>query len=623
MPQVAITSPAGGRTVTGVVTIAGTASDNIGVSSVEIMVDDDGYSLTDGTTTWSKAIDTSGWEKGSWHRIKVRAIDESGNGNIDIIGLKKKGGKGLEEISWGNESKFIEETIDILYDNENDNTDATTEIYPGNCDGSKNVYLSTRISSQTTDSQINFVNSHYGAVMTSLLDSQVREKIQGPLLFLYRSIQGTWTDFNQFDWNHINANENMFCHNTSSGNPHPNNRILTICNSWLMDGNDLVDENDSNALNHWINYYALTASEQVHSSDYDGLFIDSASHALQPGFFYGLLPDDHSDDSWRDGRYAALEFIKSYLPDKIVVFNGLHGGNGAEHSLTLTDGGLWETFAFRPSTSTYQGKEKWTEAIELTQRNKDESSIAISSKKNNLINDIQSRMFILSSYLLVSNQNVYLTMIDLNYDEFKSIYYYPEYELELGAPLNNYTVDNNGVYRRDFEKGIALVNPSDTESLSYTLDKKYHKVIPVGGGVLQDDGTCNGFLNYEFVEDEIILSPISGVVLLNEDQINLTINIEKPKGNRLYVFNRAMMPLKNTIILGKITIQTEVHSINDMDRVEFYIDDVLKSTDDELPYEWTWNKFAMGNHEVKVVAYDGDGNEAAEKIEVKIFNLGV
>jgi hypothetical protein len=103
---------------------------------------------------------------------------------------------------------------------------------------------------------------------------------------------------------------------------------------------------------------------------------------------------------------------------------------------------------------------------------------------------------------------------------------------------------------------------------------------------------------------------------------NLTVNIEKPKENHFYMFNRAIMPLKNTIILGKITIRAEVYSINDLDRVEFYIDDVLKNTDMDSPYEWLWDEKAIGNHEVTVVAYGKGENESAEKIEVKIFNFG-
>ncbi len=60
------------------------------------------YELADGTTSWEKTIDTSNWKRGSWHRIKVLAIDESGNGDIDIIGLWKFGlfDRYSKQIEW-------------------------------------------------------------------------------------------------------------------------------------------------------------------------------------------------------------------------------------------------------------------------------------------------------------------------------------------------------------------------------------------------------------------------------------------------------------------------------------------------------------------------------------------
>jgi len=380
--------------------------------------------------------------------------------------------------------------------------------YPGVHQESKNVYLATRIPVKT-QAQIDFVNGHYDYVMTSVLSVELREKIQGPRLFLYRSIQGTWTNFKQFDWDHIDSNENMFCH-------HKDSRIKTIWTSWLMDGSDLVEKTAPDALNHWVNYYAATASDQVNSFNYDGLFIDSATHNLWSGAVYNFMPDNYSSVKWREGRYRALEFIKSYFPDRIVIFNGLHSGNGAEHSLALTDGGLWETFAFRSETGKYQGEDKWKKAIELAERNKEDKYIGITSKKPNLIADLQSRIFILASYLLVGNQNVALTMIDMNYDQLKSIYYFPEYEIDLGVPLSNFSFNEQNLYERKFEKGLVLVNPNDTESYIYYLDRKYYRVIPIGGGLLQEDGTCEGSLTYESVDNEIVLSPISGIVLINK-----------------------------------------------------------------------------------------------------------
>ncbi len=141
-----------------------------------------------------------------------------------------------------------------------------------------------------------------------------------------------------------------------------------------------------------------------------------------------------------------------------------------ENSLKLTDGGVWETFAFKASDDGYAGEGKWREAIELVERNKGEK---------------------------------------LN------IYYYPEYEIDLGVPLGRYTVNDEGIYERKFEKGMVLVNPSDTESYTYSLDKGYNNVIPVGGGVLPKHGVPDGYLTYESMNDVLILPPVSGVVLLD------------------------------------------------------------------------------------------------------------
>ncbi len=90
-----------------------------------------------------------------------------------------------------------------------------------------------------------------------------------------------------------------------------------------MNPNDLVDRDAYDALDHWVNYYALTASEQVNNFDYEGLFIDSAGHRLWSGAVYGMLPEGYNNVNWRKDRSEALKFIKSYLPDKMVIFNGL------------------------------------------------------------------------------------------------------------------------------------------------------------------------------------------------------------------------------------------------------------------------------------------------------------
>jgi len=378
-------------------------------------------------------------------------------------------------------------------------TPATSEI--------RNFVVGTRISFRASEAQIDFVNSHYDYVMTPFLGQEIRDKIQGPQLILYRSIQGTWTDFDQFDWEHINANENMFCH-------HQGDRILTIWNSWLMDPNDMVDADDPDALNHWINYYAVTAANQVYQYDYDGLFIDSAGHKLGAGAVNGKMPDDYDAERWRQGRTVSLQFIKSHLPDRSVVFNGLHSEGGAEESLAYTDGGMWEVFAFKPSTGAYYGAEKWQDVIELVERNSEDRTIVLVTKEQpGLTDDIQKRTFIVASYLLVSNQNVILSMTDLDYDKFSTIQYYPEYDLNLGEPLGDYAINEQGLFVRQFEAGIVLVNPGESETLTFAPDGDYGRVVPIGGGMVSQDGTWEGSITYEAVGDEIEIPPMSGMVL--------------------------------------------------------------------------------------------------------------
>ncbi|MCD6411971.1 MAG: hypothetical protein J7L20_06080, partial [Thermoplasmata archaeon] len=54
-----------------------------------------------------------------------------------------------------------------------------------------------------------------------------------------------------------------------------------------------------------------------------------------------------------------------------------------------------------------------------------------------------------------------------------------------------------------------------------------------------------------------------------------------------------------------------------------YIDDVLRFTDHNEPYSWLWSEFAIGWHEIKVIAYDNKGNKAEDRINVIALNLEV
>jgi hypothetical protein len=77
-PSISITAPTGGSTVTGSVTVSGTATDDVGVAAVAVSIDAGPYSGASGAASWSIELDTAIYANGT-HTINARATDTSGN----------------------------------------------------------------------------------------------------------------------------------------------------------------------------------------------------------------------------------------------------------------------------------------------------------------------------------------------------------------------------------------------------------------------------------------------------------------------------------------------------------------------------------------------------------------
>jgi hypothetical protein len=76
-PSVAITSPSSGATVSGTVTISGTAAADVGLRRVEVLVDSGAPQTASGTSLWTLALDTRAWPNGP-HTVVARAVDTVG-----------------------------------------------------------------------------------------------------------------------------------------------------------------------------------------------------------------------------------------------------------------------------------------------------------------------------------------------------------------------------------------------------------------------------------------------------------------------------------------------------------------------------------------------------------------
>jgi len=99
-PTVKITSPNNGKTVVGVITILGTASDEDGsIANVEIRIDNGDWEDATGTNSWSYDWDTETVNDGE-HTIKARSWDGKDYSSITTITVtvdneEDKGGGGI------------------------------------------------------------------------------------------------------------------------------------------------------------------------------------------------------------------------------------------------------------------------------------------------------------------------------------------------------------------------------------------------------------------------------------------------------------------------------------------------------------------------------------------------
>ncbi|MBE3137059.1 MAG: hypothetical protein IMZ43_06670 [Thermoplasmata archaeon] len=104
--------------------------------------------------------------------------------------------------------------------------------------------------------------------------------------------------------------------------------------------------------------------------------------------------------------------------------------------------------------------------------------------------------------------------------------------------------------------------------------------------------------------------------LAGDDTIPPVVEIIKPI-NAIYIFNKPILPFRMPVVVQLITIEVNASdNQSGIDRVEFYIDGVLKGNDSSAPYSYDWNEIRSGKRTIKVTAYDNAGNIASAEILV-------
>jgi hypothetical protein len=287
------------------------------------------------------------------------------------------------------------------------------------------------------------------------------------------------------DYPTVTQHETWFWHNTQ------NQRVASTADQKL-----LMDIGDPGFQSYW----ESSLVSQVEAGDYDGIFFDSASPAL-------LQAEVGNQDSRlaatgaKDSQIAELgnrSFIQAWEAWMTTLNTNLANQgiplipntsafvtSWDDTNYGLTAGAFVEGFA-DPTWATSDWKASTNELLSLAAAHK----ILILQNYLSSTDDVAKRMYYLGNYLLVKGDKTYL-----DYFAAGPFEWYPEWKLDLGAPTKTgATVDDlasGSVYRRDYEKGVVLVNPTGA-SADVTLGGTFQGVTPNGGGTVDANGTEPG-----------------------------------------------------------------------------------------------------------------------------------
>jgi len=147
---------------------------------------------------------------------------------------------------------------------------------------------------------------------------------------------------------------------------------------------------------------------------------------------------------------------------------------------------------------------------------------------------------------------------------------------------------------------------------------------PIHGGNMGKEATrlsFGKFKVYDSLAPEFQTYETIVKLAKNKTEGNPLVYVERPR-NHLYVFDEEIIHLRVPLIIGKITVMVDAYDKDEIDRVEFYVNNILKSIDYDEPYSWLWNEFAMGRYKIRVIAYDNLGEEGGDEIDIIVFNWG-
>jgi len=249
------------------------------------------------------------------------------------------------------------------------------------------------------------------------------------------------------------------------------------------DGNSQQGLNPSNSTYRAWRAGWSAASELT--SNWDGLYLDNVFWQPRVSADYAQSGSSQSPSAagqtWRDGYAAYVTLLKAALPGRYVIGNTADWANGPIPGYNqMLNGGVMESLIGQSYSYESQSWATMMNAYKIIMNATAAPGYQIFAQDGSNA-DYQGMRYGLASCLL---DNAYY--YHSNGGTYDSIELYDEFDFNLGAPAagpagsatatysnGGLTVYQNGVWRRDFLNGIALVNPKGNGTRTVTLETSY------------------------------------------------------------------------------------------------------------------------------------------------------
>jgi hypothetical protein len=288
----------------------------------------------------------------------------------------------------------------------------------------------------------------------------------------------------------------------------------------------LFAQHDSNG-DDWVSWYAKWVVQNYYGPNpsIDGFFTDNVFHKPRVSGDWNLdgVTDSNSNPTvgqwYRQGYNQHFSVLNQQMPGKYQIGNVADWGTPGANLSYLTGilhGGFIEGIIGYPYSSETWGS--WNEMMReyrLIMASVLQPQLVIFGQAG-VANDYRGFRYGFTSCLM---DNGYYQFSQAGH-EYTGTFWFDEYNTKLGNATTSPPTAawQKGVYRRDFENGIALVNPRGNGAQTVQLETPYHKISGT-----QDPATNNG----QTVQT-VTLQDRDGIILLRTTPEHATTAVPKP-----------------------------------------------------------------------------------------------